>query len=285
MKKEISINDLPIYSPWPNRILGLEVFKRKPRNSVENQREYNSEKWKSALNEYLSNTDRPKFSHFLQKELSKEKTQPVLWQKKLIMMSPKESFRLQVELIAEAVSRHLPAQALVELGAGTGRILFSLAKKCQSKAGLLFAAEFSENGRKLIKKIALASKIDVEVLPCDFTKTPIIQKLPDNAVLLTSMSIVCIQQLNKQFIKNLISLKPKVVIHFEPIYEHFPKNNILGLMQKRYTDINHYNKNLLGILKNAESENKIKILNEYPAILGTNPFLAASLIVWHPIKI
>jgi hypothetical protein len=283
MNQEISVDDLPIHTPWPHRILGLEDFQRKPRDSQENKREYDSEKWKNALDEYLSHPERPNFSQFLQKELAKEKDHPVFWQKKLIMMSSEDSFGLQVELIAQAVEKYLPAPALVELGAGTGRVLFSLAKRFQSNAGQLIAAEFSENGRHLIKEISLASSIDVEVLHCDFTEDQFVKKLPEGAVLLTSMSTVCIPQLRKQFIDSIIAFKPKIVIHFEPIYEHCSDGSLLSLMQRRYIDINHYNNNLLEIIKNAELDGRIKILNEVPAILGTNPFLVASLIEWAPI--
>ncbi|NDB36684.1 MAG: class I SAM-dependent methyltransferase, partial [Flavobacteriia bacterium] len=178
MNEEISVDELPLHSPWPQRILGLEEFQRKPRNSEENHREYETEKWKNALDEYLSHAERPDFTQFIRNELSKEKNHPVYWQKKLLIMRPEDSFGLQVELIAQAVEKYLPAPALVELGAGTGRVLFSLAKKFQSNAGRLIGAEFSENGRKLIKGIGLASGLSIEVLPCDFTKDRVVKKIP-----------------------------------------------------------------------------------------------------------
>jgi hypothetical protein len=67
------------------------------------------------------------------------------------------------------------------------------------------------------------------------------------------------------------------VVHFEPCYEHCDRQTLLGLMRQRYFEVNDYNTNLSTLLHEAENQALVRILEEKPAIVGSNPFLVASL--------
>ena len=54
-------------------------------------------------------------------------------------------------------------------------------------------------------------------------------------------------------------------------------------MQRKYLELNDYNRNLLSILREAETKGVIKIVEEIPQIFGSNPFLPLSIIAWSPI--
>ncbi len=57
---------------------------------------------------------------------------------------------------------------------------------------------------------------------------------------------------------------------------------MLGLMQRRYVEINGYNTNLLSVLHKHRDDGKIDILVETPQIFGMNPFLPVSVLAWRP---
>ena len=47
--RSASLNELPLYSRWPARLLGLEPFERKIKNETELNREYELEQWNPLL--------------------------------------------------------------------------------------------------------------------------------------------------------------------------------------------------------------------------------------------
>lgn len=81
----------------------------------------------------------------------------------------------------------------------------------------------------------------------------------------------------------MIENRPKIVFHFEPIYEYRNKDTLLHYMWKRYTQVNEYNINLLTLLKDFEKKGQIRIDLEVPHVLGLNAFNPGSFIVWQPI--
>jgi hypothetical protein len=75
-----------------------------------------------------------------------------------------------------------------------------------------------------------------------------------------------------------------VVINVEPCYEHCEGKTLLGLMRRRYIEVNDYNTNLVTVLREQRDRGVIDILEELPAVFGSNPLLAASVIVWRPLR-
>ena len=75
-------------------------------------------------------------------------------------------------------------------------------------------------------------------------------------------------------------LQPKYCIHFEPCYEYHDSNTIYGLLCKKYIEVNDYNRNLIVILRQAQKDGKIKILEQQKNVLGSNPLFPFSVIVW-----
>ena len=76
-----------------------------------------------------------------------------------------------------------------------------------------------------------------------------------------------------------MNLKPRIVIHFEPIFEHNLKNKKV----KEYFIKNNYSLNLLSILKILKM-NKIKIIEIHKNVFGVNKNLPFSIIIWKKIN-
>jgi hypothetical protein len=53
-------------------------------------------------------------------------------------------------------------------------------------------------------------------------------------------------------------------------------------LRRRYIEVNDYNRNLVSLLRAQQAEGALRILEELPAVLGVNPLLPVSVIVWSP---
>jgi hypothetical protein len=281
--KKISLNDLAKYSDWPKRIVGCEEFGKRYKTPEEVTREYNLDKWGELL-EKLKNTNGT-LRESIDLCFDKCADVPVLIDNELTVLSPFLAFERYIALVADILQKYSPIANLVELGAGNGNIILSLAKHIFFKNTRFYAGEYTENGVDLIKTIAEKEKIDIKVGRCDFTKNRIIDiDFPDNSVVFTSFAVICVPKAGSGFLDNMLDLKPSLAVHFEPCYEYYGDDTILGLMQKRYVELNDYNTDLVSILNKGQKENKIKILDIRKNIFGVNAFLPMSAIIWKPCK-
>ena len=62
--QEVSLNDLPKYSPWPSRMIGLSKWERGERTPKDVEREYEKEKYQPVL-EIVSKNTNIRFPHDL----------------------------------------------------------------------------------------------------------------------------------------------------------------------------------------------------------------------------
>ena len=100
-------------------------------------------------------------------------------------------------------------------------------------------------------------------------------------MIFTSYSTPYVPLMNVQFVEYLASFRPRTVVHFEPIFELLPEDTLLGLMGRRYMQLNDYTRNFLSVMREAEQKKMCKIQKIQANVLGT-PFLPFSLIVWKP---
>jgi len=109
-------------------------------------------------------------------------------------------------------------------------------------------------------------------------------RIPPGAVIYTSYAAQYVPRLSSSFVDQLALFSPSVVIHIEPCYEHCEGKTLLGLIRQRYIEVNDYNTNLVTVLHEQRDRDDIEILEERPAVFGSNPLLAASVIVWRPLR-
>jgi hypothetical protein len=62
----------------------------------------------------------------------------------------------------------------------------------------------------------------------------------------------------------------------EPSYE-FYDDSLLGLMRRRYIELNDYNRDLFSVLQGRED---VRILRLEREVVGWNPFNALTLVHW-----
>jgi len=279
------LNELPKFSPWPHRLLGIELWEQKVKNSIEVTREYEGEKW-GPLWERVRSSGKPVSLDEIEDWLSGGRSDTLcLLHGELTLMSPGEVFEAQLEIVTQTISSFLPMSTLVELGAGYGHIILNLARKMDLSNCRLLAGEYTSSGVNLLKYLSQSENLKVSVGRCDFSKTPITDcNIPGKAVIYTSYAATYIPEYSMAFIEEILSWRPKVVVHFEPLFEHCDQSTLLGAMQRRYIEVNGYNRNLLSILRDGEKKGSIKICLEQRQVFGNNPFLPFSIIAWYPIN-
>ena len=278
--EKFQLNDLPRYNNWMAELLGGRAKKRE-KNEQQIIREFGREKWGFLLSKWkerpcgcdeVRGWQNASDSHFAG-----------LIEEKLMLMRSAEAHDFYVSLIELALINN-SSDHLVEIGIGFGSILFELLKRGKLPYDSIVGLEYTKQGVELANEIANWHNYNVSIAQGDFNRPGISKlKIKHGADILTSYSFHYLKD-SELALKNIINLKPRRVVHFEPIFEHYKSDTTLGLLQQKYMEVNDYNMTILKELKKLSKENKIEILKEVPLLFGSNCLLPASLIVWQPAK-
>ncbi len=275
--ESISFNEIARYNEWPARLLNKKNLIIKQKNNKEIIREFGHEKWKdvSKIIEKINNPTIQKIeeeNQFNQKIVSAYKGE-------FYRVLKNEIDFLQMKLIEDKIFKYInDVDCIVELGAGYGSKILSLASNKKFTNKKFIAGELTTEGQDALKKIASHMGIRIDVGYCDIGEGQFKElKIPKNSLIFTSYSAHYTSKIKKSNYKKLISLKPNIIIHFEPIYEIFSNDKIYDLMCKKYIEINGYNTNLFSIIQHFENEGFLN-LNIEKNIIGSNPFLPISVI-------
>ena len=283
MSHPYTLDDLPRFSPWPARLLGLEPWEPKCKTAQEVTREYEVEKWGPLLAKVRQAQQPISLAQVDEWHLGNLPPALCSINGQLDMLPPQEAHQQYLNIIEGVLKQYLPTSALIELGAGYGSIILGLAETESFRQTRLLAGEYTASGMELIHTLAKAQSLAIETAYCDFAWPTVTElSIPAGAILFTSFATHYVPKLSPDFINQLTQFQPRIVAHFEPCYEHCDSTTLLGLMRRRYIEVNDYNRNLATLLYEQQQQGRIKILEERPAVFGTNSLLAASIIVWQP---
>ena len=180
-------------------------------------------------------------------------------------------------------SRTFPQTVSLELGCGYGSVILGLARKASFQDIPYFAADFTRTGPELAELIGRQESITLITGRADLRSNPVTEMdLPPGSIIYTAYAAQYVEPLGSAFVDGLIALKPKVVVHVEPVFEHCDPATLLGLLRQRYIQANGYNRNLSTILHDHERQGSLEIIHESVPGFGPNPLLAASVIAWRP---
>lgn len=276
-----TVNDLPRFSPWPARLLGLEPWVAKRKTPAEVTREYEYEKWGPLLAACSR----------MEGELTIERadayvfagTSPCLCliAGTFTVLQTLDAHRLYRDFISDTLRNYMPASAVVELGCGYGTILLNLATRA-AYAGIPFlAGEYTPSGVELTRRLAasmgVSARVELFDLEDPFRST---LPIPEDAIVYTSYTTPYVPVLSDAYVRLLAARRPRAVIHFEPCYEHCANDTLVGLLCRRYIEINDYNRNLVTMLAQQERLGRIRLVENRPAVFGMNPLLPASVVAW-----
>ena len=278
-----SLNDLPKFSGWPARLLGVRPWQRSARTPEENFREYEGEKWGPLLRrvrEAEGGVGLDEVDAWVFGSLSPV---AVALGDELQVMPPLAAHRSYRELVALVLARYWPATALVELGCGYGAVVLDLARRPAFRGVDVIAGEYTASGVELTGLLARAQGTQVRVGTCDFLSPKVTElPIPEGSLVFTSYATHYAPVLPEGFVAALARRRPKAVVHFEPCHEHCDESSLLGLLRKRYVEVNDYNRNLVTLLRQQQAAGRVRIIEERPAVFGSNPLLPASVVAWEP---
>lgn len=277
-----SLDELPKFSKWPARLLGIDKWESKEKTEAEIEREFGKEKWGALLEKFRQNPG-SRLEDVDKWAAGDAQNTIASVDQHIVEMTPEESHEAYIAFIENALVPHLPATALVELGCGYGSVILGLARKAAFQDMPYFAADFTSTGPELADLIANEEGIRVTTGSANLKSNPVTNlEVPAGALICTAYAAQYVEPLTDDFVNGLIALKPSAVVHVEPVYEHCDPSTLLGLLRQRYIEVNGYNRNLSTILHHHERQGSLEIIQESRPGFGPNPLLAASVIAWKP---
>ncbi len=282
---EFTLNDLPRFSPWPARLLGLAEWEPRQKTPIEVAREFERDKWGVLLERYRATGGSATIETVEGWMLEDAAPNLCSIGERLELLAPQQALDRHYAVIAETLHSLLPATAIAELGAGCGSAVLRLALDPRFRAVPLQAAEYTQSGAELMNRLAMAAGVDLQVGRCDLRGATLTDlSIPEHSIVFTCMAAHYIPYLEERFVSVLTRLKPRAVVHFEPCAEHCDTRTLIGALRRRYIDLNDYNQNLVSLLRQHAAIGKIRLLKELPAVIGVNPLLPISVLIWEPLS-
>lgn len=277
--KPFELNDLPQYSGWVLELLGGDSHIRH-KDSQQIIREFGLEKWGGLLSRWKEcpcNIDVVR-----QWETPPGVDRAGLVDGRLMLMTAAEFFDCYVNLVERALHED-PSPHLVEVGCGYGSILFELIRRANVNYKSVIGLEYTQQGQELAQCLAAWHDYDVTIGQGDFNASTISSiEIPPGSDLITSFALSYVRD-SALALGNVLKLKPRRVVHFEPVFQHYPEQTMLGLLQRRYLEVNDYNLDFRRELARLEDAGIIEIIKEEAAIFGGNCLAPVSLLVWRPV--
>ncbi len=281
--RHIDVRDLPQWSPWPARLLGVEEWRRPTRTVEKIDTEYDKDKYASYLDFFRTHREEATPERVRERELVHEPSSEVVASlgDDIIVGTWSETCARYDQLLNKTM-RDAIAQAgcAVELGSGWGYHLWELSRTIDAQ---FYGYDYSPNAITLAEEI-FASEPRIHVARFDYYANEydsIFRALAragfGRVVVYTSHSI---EQLPSaaNVIKVLSRYADQIatVFHFEPAYD-LHRDDLLGLMRRAYAIANDYNRDLVAQLR---SRRDIRILRAEADVLGRVPFNPTSVIQW-----
>lgn len=280
------MNDLPHWRPeWTKRLLGLVPFEPPVRTIEKVESEYNQDKW-SRAGQMFDDSDRTLSSMRIREIMTDSKPEAdraCVIDSNLAVSTCVQQYEILLDLFenwfADSISQ---SETVIELGTAFGTFVTELEKRFDGP--MFCGADYSANG------VALAERLNEGNPKTHFQRFDFYQ--PEYDILAnakgpcTVFTAQAIEQLPsaEPFVKAILANREKVhsVFHLEPAYE-VQDDTLLGLMRKRYLDMNDYCRDLMSQLRRREAAGEIEIKRVEPDVFGFNPFNCLTLIEWRPV--
>ncbi len=272
----IGLSELPKWSPWPARLLGLSPWTPPVRTTEKVQQEYDCEKYGDCLLRLVETGCDP--DAIKEAELGQKNTETICVSMgdNLHEMTLGEARARHYNLLLDTMREEIEqCQTVVELGCGYGYNLWWLSRHFQGKQ--FIGGEYSANAVKMAGKL-YEQGASVRVLPFNFYDADykILNGLDGPIVVFTSHAIEQLPD-SSCFFDAIVKHKERIsaVFHFEPVY-NLDGQSLLGLMRSRYAEVNDYNHDLML----QPQSYKVGTANIRLNVFGINPLNPTSVIQW-----
>ncbi len=277
----ISVDELPQWSAWPARLLGQSQWEPRRRTLQLVTREYDIEKYGVWLKYWRDRETKPTPREIRLQEFINVAEPMCVWRNGgLRSSSISDAMAATQDLLVRTLKRHIgSAKSVLELGAGYGYNLWVLAQEFPSVS--LHGGEYSNTGVSLGSALYSETSTRIKLSHFNFLdpKTyALIRDLPPPILLFTCHAL---EQLpSSQAFHDVVGQyreRIERVIHFEPLFQCFDASRLLGLLWRRYSHLNDYNRDLLSQL---QARNNVRILRLDANVFGINPLNPMSVVEW-----
>ena len=272
--RELGLDELPRYSPWPARLLGLEPWSAPTRDTAKVQQEYDGDKYARCLRffEQAASTGRGPTVDEVRLEETEADPQAetcVSVDGRLYVMPMADALARYEQALCDAVGKELDrCAAVVELGSGYGYNLWLLRRRYAGKtmAGGDYSANAVDLGNRLFEDDDSVTFHRFDFY--DERTYAFIDQAAGPVVVFTSYGVEQLPSAQafcgalRKHCANVAS-----IVQLEPLHGLYD-DSLLGLMRRRYTELNDYNRDLLGILTSTPG---IRVVDVRPDVLGLNP--------------
>ena len=230
--ERISIDELPQYSVWVSRLLGLDPFARPVRNMAKIDAEYDKDKYATLLDYYTKNPS----SSIKEIRSQNDAGLSVICVSKegqLFLTSPDNLLQLRNEILVDTLKEPITnATTVLELGCGWG---YNLSVLCDAYPDRVWiGGEYSQNAVQLGGAL-FANRNDTSVLDFNWydDSWPIFDAFQGKALVFTSHSIEQLPKVDR-VLQTFKKYRERIsgVVHLEPVYELADKPTTLDMMRK-----------------------------------------------------
>jgi SAM-dependent methyltransferase len=277
---EVPLDDLPRWSDWPARVLGLTEWTVRERTRAKVEAEYDADKYASCLAYLKDHPDSTPEDVRAFEFGEDDETICISRSGSLFSCSLARARELYIDLLVETMATAITAGgSVVELGCGYGYNLGRLAERFPGSE--YRGGDYSANAVE-IAQILYGNGEDVVVQRFDFYETPyaLLDGLPEPLTVFTSHSLEQVPAAGP-VLDALVSAGSRIasVFHFEPL--HSPgDDSLLGLMRLRYDELNDYNRDLAQELRERPD---VRVHRLQADALGLNPLHPVGIAHWEPI--
>jgi len=277
---KVDLNDLPRWSQWPARLLGLAPWTIPSRTIEKVDQEYDRDKYAQCLDYFTSAGENITPEEVKQFEFGLGPADRVCISigNDLHEVSLSEARARYYQLFLDTMRTEVEkCKTVIELGAGYGFNLWMLQQhfgNCRFWGG-----EYSRNAIQLAARLYQNNpKITVEYFNFyDPSTYAVLAEAERPIVVFTAHAIEQLPCSSLVF-DTLFRYHENIqaVFHFEPVYQ-LHDETLLGLMRRRYAEVNDYNRDLLCEL---QSRSCIRVVRLQADVLGLNPLNPTSIIQW-----
>jgi len=260
----------------------LHVLKLITSPTITRTIEQNMDAWEKGWNENLhSLADDEELSQSLKPRYFRP-NKFLRYNKELVVT---DNLDLEYDLftLARAIifSRYLcPFKHIYEFGCGSCQNLLALAKVFPDKS--LYGLDWATASIRIAKALTEARGLNIEGIFFDMMHPSGEVVLNPGSAVLTIHALEQLGQQHQKLLSYLISARPAIVVHYEPILELYDPDNFLDYLSLLYSQKRNYLSGFLTALVKLQKENKIEILESRRPLLG-GVIHESSLIVWRPL--
>ncbi len=279
--RRVDLADLPEWTSWPARLLGLQQAPACERTIEKIDREYDKDKYARCL-EYARGVAREELSPEKVREFEQDAGNKLICAARgseLIATPGQMAMKRYEKILVKAMRATIrEVSVIIELGCGYGYHLWTLSRQFPGKR--FIGGDYSENAVRLAALLFEARpNIKVSRLNLYSPQYELLEELGGFGPLLI-YTVHAVEQL-RSATPLLNALSPyrnriRAVFHFEPANE-LHGSSLLGLLRRRYAEVNDYNRDLVSRLRERTD---ISIVQLQKHVFGANPLDPISVIQW-----